>query len=90
MTKDTGYTLQRTEGGYRVLVDGVDCGTLRPDYTGTIGRRPRGWLPLAPGLISVFPPGRSYRTRDEAVIHLLVALRHQGEQRRGRRARSQH
>jgi len=39
MTGDTGYTLERIETGYRVLVDGVQCGTLRPDYTGTT-RRP--------------------------------------------------
>ncbi|ETA03410.1 hypothetical protein ThrDRAFT_01157 [Frankia casuarinae] len=84
MTEDTGYTLVRIETGYRVLVDGVESGTLRPDYTGTTRNRPRGWLPKAPGLVSVFPPGRSYRTRDEAVTHLLADLRHQGEQRRGR------
>jgi len=54
MSKDTGYTLERTETGYRVLVGGVPCGTLRPDYTGTSTNRPRGWLPMAPGPVSVF------------------------------------
>jgi hypothetical protein len=85
MTDDAVATMERTETGYRVLVDGVECGTLRPDYTGTVTKRPR-WLPMAPGPVSVFPPGRSYRTRDEAVTHLLADLRHRAaEHRRGRR-----
>ncbi len=85
MTEHAGYTLERIETGYRVIVDGVECGILRPDYTGTTTNRPRGWLPLEPGLVSVFPAGRSYRTRDEAVRHLLTDLRHRAKQRRSRR-----
>jgi hypothetical protein len=26
MTKDSGYVLEKTETGYRVLIDGVACG----------------------------------------------------------------
>jgi hypothetical protein len=83
MTEDTALTVERTETGYRVLVGDVQCGTLRPDYSTT--KRPR-WLPMAPGAVSVFPPGRSYPTREEAVRHLISALRHRhAEQRRNAR-----
>jgi hypothetical protein len=91
LTEDSEYVLERTDGGgYRVLVDGVLCGTLRPVYTGMVRNRPRGWLPQAPGHTSVFPPGRHYPTRDEAVTRLLTDLRHQAAERKRARPRRAH
>ncbi|ABD11162.1 hypothetical protein ThrDRAFT_03165 [Frankia casuarinae] len=90
LTEDSEYILERTGSGYRVLVDGVLCGTLRPVYTGMVRNRPRGWLPQAPGHTSVFPPARHYPTRDEAVSHLLTDLRHQAAERRRARRRRAH
>ncbi len=85
MIATTGYTLERSDTGYRVLVHDVPCGTLQPVY-GTTTKHPRGWLPMAPGLVSVFPRGRSYRTRDEAALHLLAGLRRRAQQDRGPRS----
>ncbi|MCK9898426.1 hypothetical protein [Frankia sp. AgB32] len=86
-TEHSRSTLERTDGGYRVIIDGVDCGRLRPVYRSAYTDRPSGWLPLAPGLTPVFPAGRSYRTRAEAVSHLVSDLRHRDtERRRNRRA----
>ncbi|WP_239342034.1 hypothetical protein [Frankia sp. CiP3] len=59
LSHDQGHRIhpERIENGYRVVLDGVECGALRPDYTGTMQNQQHGWLPMPPGLVSVFPAG---------------------------------